>query len=53
MFELLADPALATCVSAGTEPGPYVHPEVVTAMAELGIDVSGRQPQKLTQVRSR
>lgn len=48
MFELLADPAKATCISAGTEPGQHVHPEVVTAMQELGIDLVGRQPQKLT-----
>jgi arsenate reductase len=34
--------------SAGTEPGERVHPEVVEAMAELGIDLSGRAPRKLT-----
>ncbi len=34
--------------SAGTTPGEHVHPEVVTAMAELGIDLSGRIPRKLT-----
>jgi arsenate reductase len=34
--------------SAGTTPGECVHPEVVKAMRELGIDVSGRVPQKLT-----
>jgi arsenate reductase len=34
--------------SAGTTPGERVHPEVVAAMAELGIDVAGRVPQKLT-----
>ena len=34
--------------SAGTTPGERVHPEVVEAMSELGIDVSGRVPQKLT-----
>ena len=34
--------------SAGTTPGKRVHPEVVEAMGELGIDVSGRVPQKLT-----
>jgi arsenate reductase len=35
--------------SAGTEPGERVHPEVVTAMHELGIDLSRRIPRKLTQ----
>ena len=35
--------------SAGTAPGERVHPEVVTAMAELGIDLSGRTPKVLTR----
>jgi protein-tyrosine-phosphatase len=34
--------------SAGTTPGERVHPEVVEAMAELGIDVADRVPRKLT-----
>jgi arsenate reductase len=34
--------------SAGTTPGERVHPEVVEVMSELGIDVSDRVPQKLT-----
>jgi len=34
--------------SAGTTPGERVHPEVVEAMAELGIDLSSRVPHKLT-----
>jgi arsenate reductase len=34
--------------SAGTTPGERVHPVVVEAMDELGIDLSGRVPQKLT-----
>lgn len=33
--------------SAGTTPGERVHPEVVEAMSELGIDLSGRVPRKL------
>ena len=35
--------------SAGTTPADRVHPEVVEAMAELGIDLSDRQPHKLTR----
>jgi arsenate reductase len=35
--------------SAGTIPDDRVHPEVVTAMAELGIDLSSRQPRRLTR----
>jgi arsenate reductase (thioredoxin) len=34
--------------SAGTTPSERVHPEVVTAMGELGIDVSGERPKHLT-----
>jgi protein-tyrosine-phosphatase len=34
--------------SAGTMPGERVHPEVVEVMAELGIDVSSKQPRKLS-----
>jgi protein-tyrosine-phosphatase len=35
-------------LSAGTTPGTRVHPEVVQAMRELGIDLSDRTPQLLT-----
>jgi len=35
--------------SAGTTPGERVHPEVVEAMAELGVDLSDRRPKKLTR----
>jgi arsenate reductase len=34
--------------SAGTTPGERVHPEVVEAMRELGVDLSSRTPRKLT-----
>jgi arsenate reductase len=34
--------------SAGTTPGDRVHPEVVEAMRELGIDLSSRVPKRLT-----
>jgi arsenate reductase len=34
--------------SAGTRPAEQVHPVVAEAMRELGIDVSGNRPQKLT-----
>jgi arsenate reductase len=34
--------------SAGTEPAARVHPEVVKAMSELGIDLSERVPRKLS-----
>jgi arsenate reductase len=34
--------------SAGTEPAESVHAEVVEVMREVGVDVSGRTPQKLS-----
>jgi arsenate reductase (thioredoxin) len=33
--------------SAGTQPADRVHPAVVEAMRELGIDLSQRDPRKL------
>jgi arsenate reductase len=47
-FNELADPTRARAVSAGTEPGTGVHPEVVGGMREVGVDLAGRTPQKLT-----
>jgi arsenate reductase (thioredoxin) len=37
-----------TAASAGTTPADRVHPEVVEVMRELGIDLSDRDPQRLT-----
>ena len=45
----LADPHKAQAVSAGTNPGERVHPEVQTVMQEIGIDLSKAKPQKLTE----
>lgn len=47
-FNALANPALARAISAGTEPGPRVHPEVLEAMKEVGIDLSNVEPTLLT-----
>jgi len=47
-FSALADPALADAVSAGTQPGERVHPEVVDVMREVGIDLTANMPQRLT-----
>jgi arsenate reductase len=47
-FNQLADPARARASSAGTRPGERVHPEVVAAMNEVGIDLTGIKPQLLT-----
>lgn len=48
-FNQFADRARAKAVSAGTEPGLRVHPEVLAAMLEIGIDLSSAKPQKLTE----
>jgi len=36
-------------MSAGTTPAERVHPEVVEAMRELGLDLDDRVPRKLTR----
>ena len=36
-------------LSAGTTPADHVHPEVVAAMRELGIDLDDRKPQLLSR----
>lgn len=47
-FNALADPSKARSVSAGTQPGERVHPEVLEVMMEVGIDLATAQPQLLT-----
>ncbi|MBB5339608.1 low molecular weight phosphatase family protein [Tunturiibacter gelidoferens] len=47
-FNQLVDPDLAHGISAGTHPAEHVHPVVVDAMREVGIDLSNAKPQKLT-----
>jgi arsenate reductase len=47
-FNKLADPTKARAISAGTEPATRVHPEVVVAMREVGIDLAAVAPRKLT-----
>ena len=48
-FNQLTDRTKAEAISAGTEPGLRVHPEVLAVMQEVGIDLSNAKPQKLTQ----
>ncbi len=48
-FNQLADPRAARAISAGTEPGSRVHPEVLSAMQEVGIDLAGAVPTFLTR----
>ncbi len=47
-FNELVNPNTARAISAGTHPAEYVHPGVIDAMREVGIDLSHAKPQKLT-----
>jgi arsenate reductase len=39
--------------SAGTEPAKRIHPAVVTVMREVGLDLRGREPRRLTDEMAR
>ena len=52
-FNEIADPQKARAISAGTKPGPRVHPEVLEVMGEIGLDLSQAQPQLLTETLAR
>jgi arsenate reductase len=47
-FNRLTNPKKARAISAGTRPGTAVHPEVVTVMREVDIDLSQQVPRPLT-----
>jgi arsenate reductase len=47
-FNALANLEKVRAISAGTAPGTRVHPEVLVAMKEVGIDLSGATPQFLS-----
>jgi arsenate reductase len=53
LFNLLADHRLAQATSAGTDPAGEVHPEVVAAMAELGLDLTSAIPRYFTDEMAR
>jgi arsenate reductase len=48
LFNEVADPSRARAISAGTRPGPAVHPEVAEVMREIGLDLAGITPRLLT-----
>ncbi len=48
LFNALVGPGRARALSAGTRPADAVHPPVLEAMREMGIDLSGAKPQRLT-----
>lgn len=37
-----------TLVTGGTRPADEIHPEVIEAMQEVGLDISGRTPREVT-----
>jgi arsenate reductase (thioredoxin) len=47
-FNALSEPGLVRALAAGTRPADRVHPEVVAAMNESGIDLSHVRPELLT-----
>jgi arsenate reductase len=49
LFNRVANPHKAKAISAGTQPGVRVHPEVVAVMNELGIDLASEQPKYLSR----
>jgi arsenate reductase len=49
LFNEAADPRLARATSAGTQPAERIHPVVVAAMNEVGIDLQGLRPKLLTR----
>ena len=48
LFNQIADPSLAQAISAGTEPARRIHPEVLSVMREVGIELEGVTPQFLS-----
>lgn len=48
-FNQMADPTKVYAWSAGTQPANKVHDSVVSAMQDLGIDLSNIKPQLLTE----
>ena len=48
-FNELADPERARAISAGTQPADAIHPVVVEVMKEVGLDISGQRPRRITR----
>jgi arsenate reductase (thioredoxin) len=48
LLNAMADPATVRAESAGTQPATHVHPNVVTVMREIGIDLGHVVPRLLT-----
>src|SRR5262245_18466944 len=48
LFNQIADATKAGALSAGTDPAPRVHPEVIQVMREIDIDLSAAPTARLT-----
>lgn len=48
-FNQIADPQKARAISAGTQPGTHVHPEVIEVMQQVGLDLSLERPKLLSE----
>ncbi len=48
-FNQIVNPQKARAISAGTQPGDRVHPEVVEVMKEVGLDLSSEKPKQLSE----
>ncbi len=48
LLNSVADTSSVRALSAGTAPAGQVHPEVVTVMKEVDVDLTGARPQQLT-----
>lgn len=46
-FNATADPTLARAISAGTQPAARTHPEVVSALLEMGVTPTDTPPRVL------
>lgn len=48
-FNKMCNRSNARAISAGTQPGDHIHPEVAQVMLEEGIDLTGVKPQFLSE----
>ena len=48
LFNQRANSSKARALSAGTQPADRVHPEVISAMEELAVDLRAARPQRLS-----
>jgi arsenate reductase (thioredoxin) len=48
IFNRLVNPAVVRAISAGTRPAKRVHPQLRTALLEIGIDLHPRSPRLIS-----